>query len=157
MIHQRVFFKIYSNRARGSSDTHISLAFRTLVAHQYHHCVTSASAFCHSAVANGLYTAAACLRSTLYSPDKVQRLIQYRGLRESEKERGVRHCHLKHSTITPFQTQRFRLTHLALSPPGKCIRGGWNVRARDEGRTATRSRLTTPPSDTGAKEGRWVR
>lgn len=56
---------------------------------------------------------------------KVQRLVLYGGLKESQKERGERHCHLKHQYNNPLpRHKRFRLTHLAFNPPGKCIRGG---------------------------------
>lgn len=78
------------------------------------------------------------------------------GLKKVRYGWGGGYCHLKHSTITPIQTERFRLTHLTLNPPGKCIKGGWNTRARDEETAAIRSRLTTPPADTEAKEARWV-
>lgn len=60
----------------------------------------------------------------VYSFEKVQRFTPYREPKVVEKERGVGYYHLKHSTITAFQSQRFSLTHLAFNAPGRSIRGG---------------------------------
>lgn len=82
-------FKFHPNHVRGFSDTHIIFSLRTLAAHQHHRCVTSASAFCHSAVANGLHTAATCLCSTPYRAlIKCSALYWMGGLKESGGERG---------------------------------------------------------------------
>lgn len=37
---------------------------------------------------------------------KVQPLVLYGGLKESEKERGERHCHLKHQYNNPLPRRR---------------------------------------------------
>lgn len=75
------------------------------VAHQQRHCVTSASAFCHSAVANGLYTAAACLCSTLYSLDTSAAPYTVWGgfKKRARKGRGVRYCRLKRQYNNPLR------------------------------------------------------
>lgn len=131
-------------RLRSSKKDDYNAALHTLcyfLKHTHHliiqdiSSVTSASTCCHSTAASGLYTAAACLCSTLYSLDKSAAPYTVWGGFKSARKRGEWGIViLSTSTITPSQTQRFKLTHLAFNPAGKCNRGGWNVRAGDEGR-----------------------
>lgn len=72
-------------------------------AHQQRNCVTTASAFCHSAAANGLYTAAACLCSTLHSLDKERNALYcMEGLKRERARDGARYCHVKHQYNNPL-------------------------------------------------------
>lgn len=134
MLHVFFFFKIYTHCVRSFSNTHIIyrlLISSVTVSLQPPHSVTQQllmACIQQQPVSAALYTALI----------QVQLLILYGGALKKEREKGEEWgiVVLSASTITPSETWRFRLTHLAFNPPGKYIRGGWNVRARDEGRVA---------------------
>lgn len=89
--------------------------------------VTSASARCHSTVANSPSEVAACRCSTLYIPDKSMSAADcigrdwggVGGFKDSKKKRGewVIVILSTHTISLPSQTQWFKLTHLTFSPP----------------------------------------